>query len=255
MTSWYYVEGGDRVGPVEESELHSLFSNGTLNENSYVWKKGMENWEKAEVVSELSSMLSRAEINFDGAPLVKEINWNNISSDEKIFMIKVGIDRGTAEAEYGPFSMSQLKQAYDERRINDKTLIFVSGMESWVFLAELPIYEKVFNQMPPVIGEIDRRECSRKPFVARLFYHDNEQLFEGICRDISIGGMQVLVSGAPVNIGEKISLNVHPENTDFSFVADGEVVRILDGGQGFSLRFRDLKKDAKAAIEKYIEQH
>ena len=58
-----------------------------------------------------------------------------------------------------------------------------------------------------------------------MFFANNDQLFEGVCRDISIGGMQVLVDHFPAQVGERISLNVHPENSEHHFVADGEIVR------------------------------
>jgi hypothetical protein len=35
----------------------------------------------------------------------------------------------------------------------------------------------------------------RKPFIARIFFNNDKKFFEGICRDISVGGMQVLVDG------------------------------------------------------------
>ena len=50
-------------------------------------------------------------------------------------------------------------------------------------------------------------------------------------------------------------MNVHPENSDFCFTAQGEIVRILDGNQGFSLRFRNLSQEAQSSIDKYISNH
>ena len=66
--------------------------------------------------------------------------------------------------------------------------------------------------------------------------------------------MQVLVDQIPAEKGERISINVHPENTEHHFVAGGEVVRLLDGGQGFSFRFTELNEDAKEAIQKYLDE-
>ena len=36
--------------------------------------------------------------------------------------------------------------------------------------------------------------------------------------------------------------------------AGGKIVRILDGDQGFSLRFIDLSDEAKDSIEAYLEK-
>ena len=116
---------------------------------------------------------------------------------------------------------------------------------------------KTVREFPNAIKEKedDRRKNKRKPFVARMFYHNDSIVYEGICRDISIGGLQVLVDGFPGKIGDDISLNVHPENTEHSFVAGGKIVRILEGDQGFSLRFMNLSEEARDSIEAYLEKN
>ncbi|PIK16480.1 GYF domain-containing protein [Halobacteriovorax sp. JY17] len=254
MTSWYYVEGKDRVGPVEEPKLRELLQSGALDSESYIWTKGFDNWKKFHEVEELGHLLG-AEVLEEAPSQSSSFNWKGISKSEKIFMIKIGIDRGTQEVEYGPYDLDELVQAFSEKRINEKTLIYVPGqMKEWIFLADVPIYESLFNTMPPVIDEIDRRKNLRKPFVARMFFHDHEDFFEGVCRDISIGGLQILVSNFPGSVGEEVSMNVHPDNSDYCFTAKGEIVRLLDGGQGFSLRFIELNNEAKSSIESYVNR-
>nr|MBP9674119.1 PilZ domain-containing protein [Bacteriovoracaceae bacterium] len=103
--------------------------------------------------------------------------------------------------------------------------------------------------------EEDKRKFKRSPFVARLFFHNTENLYEGICRDISVGGMQLLVANFPGTVGDEITLNVHPENTEYHFIAKGKIVRMLEGHTGFSLRFTEIGQVAKACIEKYIEEN
>src|SRR5690606_15325466 len=147
-----------------------------------------------------------------------------------------------------------LIRLFEEKRINGKTLVFTQGMSSWQFLAEIEGYQEVFHEAPPVISESEKRTAVRKPFIARMFIQNQKSVFEGICRDISIGGMKVLVDNFPRRNGERININVHPENSDFSFVASGEIVRLLEGGQGFSFRFIDLSEDALSAIDRYLKQ-
>jgi len=277
-TSWYYVEGNDRVGPVDEYDIENLLKTGALNESSYIWKKGFESWQKVEDVEELKQFLnydppvadneegtSEEETNdFEDAPpsapeefperIKQEIDWDNLSETDKIFTIKTGFDRGDNDGvEYGPYSVETLKKLYSDKRINGKSLIFVPGMDNWAYLADLPVFEKIFNEDPPIIGENERRNNIRKPFIARLLFHDSKDVYEGVCRDISVGGMQVLVAGFPGNMGDNISFNVHPDNSNYSFVASGKVVRVLDGKQGFSIRFIDLSNEATSAIEAYID--
>lgn len=265
MTKWYYVEDGERVGPVEEEGLQELVDDGVLKEDSYVWTKGFDNWQRLHSVSELEYLFSDEEEELpptnEMPPIiseeseVKEFSWESLSHDDKVISIKVGIDRGEEEVEYGPYTLNQLKQAFDEYRINEKTLVYIPGMKEWIFLGDAPIYESVFGEIPPQINDIDRRMNIRKPFIARMFFHDSKDVFEGICRDISVGGMQVLVSGAPVKEGEEITLNVHPDNDSYNFVATGLVVRVLEKDQGFALRFVDLTNEAETAINSYVSEH
>jgi hypothetical protein len=262
-SSWYYVRGSDRIGPVEESELVSLFNDGTLNDESYVWTKGFDNWQRAKTVDQLQALLASDEVQelpqglseLQEIPKTTTLQLATLAEDHVCITIKIGRDRGANdEVEYGPYSIEQLRRAYQEKRINGKTLVYVTGMENWQFLAETDLFDRITSDMPPVIDEADRRMYIRKPFVARLFFHDRQEVYEGVCRDISIGGLQILVANFPCKSGDEVKLNVHPENGAESFTATGKVVRVLEGGQGFSLRFHDLSEQAIKAITSYIDQ-
>lgn len=250
---WYYVFAGERKGPVEEEEIISLIQAGKLKDEDYVWRKGFENWMKLALVDELNTQEQEPEM---PAPIQeeKEVNLAECDKKEKVFFIKTGADRGKAEVEYGPFSLEILKKLYDENRINGKTFVFSKEMANWKPLADVNGFEEVFEEAPPEIKEEDRRAFRRKPFIARMFIENENTVFEGICRDVSIGGMQVLVDHFPVSPGKRISINAHPENSDYHFTASGEIVRELEGGLGFSFRFINLNEEAVQAINSYIAQ-
>lgn len=61
MVNWYYVVGSDRVGPVSVEALKVLFDNNKITTDTYVWKKGFQNWERLKDVSELDFTTPRAE--------------------------------------------------------------------------------------------------------------------------------------------------------------------------------------------------
>lgn len=42
--SWYYAVGQEQRGPVEASEIQKLRTEGTIQDDSLVWKEGMANW-------------------------------------------------------------------------------------------------------------------------------------------------------------------------------------------------------------------
>jgi hypothetical protein len=281
---WFYVEGKDRVGPVCEQKILDMIAEGKLQENDYVWKKGFDNWRKLYDVPELimsihdnqtaeislsdfkndqssdqeNSYESAAEVESAPEPennsLEHNFSWQNLDQTSPIFSIKVGLDRSGDPAEYGPYSMKILIDLFKQNRINEKTYVFAPGMDEWTFLGDLPVYQELFSNNPPVIEDSDRRVHTRKPFLARMLFHDTNIVYEGVCRDISVGGMQVLVKGFPGRQGESISVNVHPDNTSFHFSADAEIVRVLEAGQGISFRFKNLSQDARMAIEKYISK-
>jgi hypothetical protein len=41
---WYYVEGGDRKGPVAEEEFQRLAQQGVITSGTLVWREGMTEW-------------------------------------------------------------------------------------------------------------------------------------------------------------------------------------------------------------------
>jgi uncharacterized RDD family membrane protein YckC len=47
---WYYAEGGRQVGPVEESVLDDLVRQGTVRDDTLVWREGMAAWQRHAAV-------------------------------------------------------------------------------------------------------------------------------------------------------------------------------------------------------------
>jgi hypothetical protein len=256
--NWYYVQKGNRHGPVAIEVIETMIAQNELLAEDFVWKKGFENWKKIKDVPELEGKEEPVAPSLPqelSVPRPSELRLKDLNPDERILFIRIGNDRGVASQDYGPFSLKQLKQLFKENRINGKSFVFVQGHKDWKLLADVKDYQEIFEEVPPVIKESERRVAMRKPFIARLFIQNNKKLFEGICRDISIGGMQILVDNFHGAAGDKITINVHPENSDYHFTASGVVVRILEGNSGFSFRFQSLSDEAKRAIEKYVQEN
>lgn len=253
---WYYVLSGERQGPVDKEQILSLRQSGTLGDQDYVWRKGFENWMKIENVDDLQAAPPAPQppdMAFP-EPIAGELNLAAEDRERKSFFIKTGADRGREEVEYGPFSLRIMKRLYDENRINGKTFVFCPKMKNWKPLADFAGFEEVFEDAPPEIKDEDRRAFRRKPFIARMFIENENRVFEGICRDVSVGGMQVLVDNFPAEVGKRVSINAHPENSDYHFTASGEIVRKLEGGLGFSFRFINLNDEAVKAINTYTSE-
>jgi len=48
QSKWYIAKNGETKGPYSENDLKNLISSGEVDESTYVWKEGFENWKKAK---------------------------------------------------------------------------------------------------------------------------------------------------------------------------------------------------------------
>lgn len=67
--SYFVVVAGEKTGPYNLHDLASLASSGILKKNSFVWRSGMAGWEKAEMMSELSSVWQKGNASSDAADI------------------------------------------------------------------------------------------------------------------------------------------------------------------------------------------
>lgn len=52
---WYYVKDSARQGPINQEELKKLLLTGQLSTTDYVWHEGMQDWQEARAVQDLSA--------------------------------------------------------------------------------------------------------------------------------------------------------------------------------------------------------
>ncbi|MDG2468809.1 MAG: GYF domain-containing protein [Pirellulaceae bacterium] len=52
-SKWYYVEKGERQGPVATEVLKQLLANNTITPSTLLWKEGMKDWQIASTLDEL----------------------------------------------------------------------------------------------------------------------------------------------------------------------------------------------------------
>ena len=292
-TSWYYVEDNERVGPVPEEDFVVLIKKKKIILDTYVWKKGFENWTLLKDVEDYRDLASLQDsrklvdekddreddesqevemntyeemttdnnlsgennVNFDSnealleQPEVISFDWENVDKKKRVFTIRIGKDRGIEPVEYGPFSIEMILSLIEQKRANNLTEIYTNGMSSYQVIGEIPFFSGSNESIP----DQERRKHSRAPLVARLFFHDSERFFEGVCRDISIGGMQILVANLEGKPGDVVKLNVHPVDEELQFTAEAKVVRKLTECNGVSIRFLKMTPDNLEKINKYIE--
>ncbi len=145
MVNWYYVVGSERVGPVSVDALKSLFLSGEINTETYIWRKGFQNWERLRDVGELNFNETHAEVESvveEQSPEVTfSFHWNSVRENDEIFFVKIGKDRKSVDNSdvFGPYSLVELKEALDGKRINLQTLVFSPGMGAWTKLQDTPV--------------------------------------------------------------------------------------------------------------------
>ena len=280
-TNWYYVESNERIGPVDESEFKDLIHTEKIIGETYVWRKGFENWVQAKSLDELKKYLSSVFIaenddhssdmnskNNEDEDLLNPLDdgseeseesdesiqfeWGDVLESDQIFILRIGEDRGAQTKEFGPYTLGMIKELVEQKRVNHLTQIFSPGMDNWLFLGNIDYFKSFFKED---ISEVDRRESRRCPISARVFLSEQESFFQGVCRDVSIGGAQVLVAGFKGKEGDEIKINMHFNDGSFAFTAKGKVIRSLSRVKGFAMRFIDLSPESINMINSYIENY
>ena len=159
------------------------------------------------------------------------------------------------ESQSGPYSEIELKRLIQTGQVLADSFVWQESFADWKALAQVPEFSKgIQKNIAEPIKPSDRRESPRKPLVAQIYLTNEKEIASGMCRDISVGGMQVLTDTLPGKTGDRIHLNVMPPESSglAPFVAHGEIVRILEDKRGFSFRFTDINDEAKRSIERYI---
>lgn len=178
MVNWYYVLGSERIGPVDVEILKNLFLKDEINLETYVWKKGFQNWERLKEVSELRFQesdsdnesiaalveeIKRPEVAVAKSPVKKEelrspeisfnFDWRKVKESDEIFFIRIGKDRKNFDGSeiYGPYTQVEIKEAISEKRMNFQTLIFSPGMSSWTKIQDTPLNEN-YNGVNQTLG-------------------------------------------------------------------------------------------------------
>lgn len=167
------------------------------------------------------------------------------------------------EAQTGPYPTSELMRLSAAAQILPTAFVWQENFSDWKPFADVPELKSTSKPpqnpvsvatTPTVEKRVEKRATPRKPLMAQIYVTNHADLITGMCRDISVGGMQVLTDRIPGPVGTEIRLNVTPPKDTglHPFAAEAVTVRILEDGRGFSFRFTLISDDSKRAIESYI---
>lgn len=261
---WYTYINGRPVGPLSAREIVQRIQGGDLNFGSHVWKEGYQGWTRIYDVIDFKPLLPAE----PAASLIQEFQKATQTAPpplspkqkEDLRTWFVYIDN----ADYGPISDVEVTSLIESGRIGPSTYMWQKGLADWMMASDIPIWTKEVNKgkaaqeakrvaqkaasLPP-----ERRGAPRRPFQAKVLLTDGKEVGWAVCRDISIGGLQLLMDHAPCDVGAHLRLNVNAHGSLTGFACEGTVVRILEDGRGFSFRFANLSNEAKQSIEAYIK--
>lgn len=280
---WFIALGKNWIGPLSAADVYAKIVQQEISWAHFVWRKGQKSWQRVcdtqpfqtAVPREPSKSLKEEvversrEIEKKGPPAPPS---KGDDADRKIWYLYFN------ETQVGPFSALEVEENISAGKLHSRVFAWRDGMGGWEKLETLAGFKGKFPKIAPTIQPAtlrsakaaektstkapkkeDQRGAPRKPMVAKIYLSNDKELVTAICRDISVGGMQVLTDRIPGDVGGKVKLNVSPvaekgeKKSDFKpFVAEGTIVRLLEDGRGFSFRFSRLTDSARRSIETYI---
>ncbi len=243
-TQWFIVNNETLIGPLEESELVQLAQKGEISPVSFAWRKSLEKWTPLYEIQEFQSLLPSK----PSPALLEEAKKRSIKPPKKTNIRKREWFVYTDHTQYGPFSEDELALV---NGISAKSFVWKSGMKNWESIQDIPSLILNFANSSEISESNEKRNMPRHPFHAKILFINNTETGWGLCRDISIGGVQLLIDNPLVSVGDKLKLNISAEGYIPAFTCSGEVVRMLENHRGFSFRFEGLPETAQKAIEKY----
>lgn len=263
-TQWYTVSEDEVIGPLTNQDVLLQVQAGQLNYASFLWKEGTDKWTRIVDIPAFAPILPGE----PGADMLEKIKAKVKASQpaasaggpppipaQEQRRWYVYIDN----AQYGPFGDQELRGLIGAKRVTAETFIWKKGFDDWKLAQEVSMWSDEFADAPaakkPAAEESsDRRRMPRKPLEAKLLLTDGNEVGWALCRDISVGGMQVLMDNAVSEVGAQLKINVTAEGENENFACEAEIVRVLEDGRGFSVRFTSLPDRARRAIAEYIKE-
>lgn len=249
---WIVAVGDQWAGPLKPSEVMKRVESGEFSWVQYVVKVGEKEWKRLCDVEIFKASLPQAP---KDKPVPKVIAAAPRPPEEpKPWFIY------HHDVQSGPLSASEINRGILAGTLDEESFVWKEGMDDWKPIKEAEPFKATFSQAakskapPPPKKAKDKRKAPRKPLVARIMVAGSKELVSGICRDVSVGGMQVLTDAVPGEPGDTIQLNVTPPASTRlkPFVAEGVIVRVLEDRRGFSFRFEKLSSEARDSLEQYI---
>lgn len=264
---WFVAMDAQKwIGPLSATEVVEKIESGELTWAHYGWRKEQGKWVRLCDIPAFGVAVPEeppAPVRLSQATSKKAAPPAPPSQAEKQWFLYY------SDSQFGPFPEHEIHRFLHIGKIHGGVHAWCEGMQGWEKLQGIEEFAESIEEgararksakpaKPAKAEKIERRKAPRAPLVARSIMAVGGQVFTGMCRDVSVGGMQVLTPEMEVEIGTRLKLNIStPKGADGgikAFVAEGVVVRRLEDGNGFSFRFDKLPAEGKKAIESYVKK-
>jgi hypothetical protein len=280
---WFVAVGEQTVGPLTANEVFEKIKTQELSWAHFIWRANQGVWKRICDVATFQAAVPTPPTGPKPTTPQQAVNSSAgtgpsspasaLPVSEKEWFLFYN------DTQFGPFSKEEVDRFLKIGKIHGKVHAWKEGLPGWERLETLTSFEMALAENlqvraamkaeksgktgAPIVepAPVDKRQSPRRPLIARILMTDDssEQVRIAICRDISVGGMQVLTDQSPGEVGHRIKINVSrsgPETPEIfkPFVAQGVIVRLLEDGRGFSFRFENLTSEARQAISTYLSE-
>ena len=269
---WYLSLEDRWLGPLKASDVYEKILSHEVSWAHYLWKPGQADWKRACDLKVFQAVLPQTPSKEVQTKVKGLVAPSSTQKREVLPPTPLKRERSTQKvwyvhdqnSQFGPFSLEEVQRLIQIGKIKSQAFAWRDGMENWEKLLKIREFQEVSGKIQVPRGALSREKSSdqrgapRRPLVARIFLTHQDSVIVAVCRDISVGGMQVLTDRIPGNPGTHLKMNVSPAgdskgNRIQPFIAEGEIVRVLEDHCGFSFRFEKLPDRAKRAIQNYID--
>ncbi len=251
--NWYVALEDRVVGPIDSMSVYEKIISNEITWAHYIQKEGSSEWSRICEIPVFQEEAPRQPS--QGAAVKVRVYKKGI----RIWYLHY------EHSQWGPFSTEEVKDLLKKAKKVQQIFGWKVGMENWEILDQIEEFRLEFPQIDSSTQN-DKRKSPRRPLVAKILMTNNQTVIVGVCRDISIGGLQVLSETVPGKVGARLKMNISPSMSKFGrrsgiqsggmvepIVAEGVIIRILEGGCGFSFRFENLSERTKQVIETYVQ--
>ena len=165
---WYYAKGTKRSGPVSHEEMVRLRSEGEIADNDLVWRKGIETWTPAAMVSEIN-VQSGGDGGADNEAAEAAAEPDIDDAGEEAEQVETVPDAGDDVRQWfyaeegqqkGPVGTVEIWDAVKSGEMKGATLVWTEGMASWAKVSEVDEFKKLLpaEEAAPVKADAQETE-------------------------------------------------------------------------------------------------